>query len=320
MSSFKSFIGDSGLKVLAMTRLTPCEYSVVLYLLNCAASGLDELITTERELASLIGHEEDDVHEAVTNLAERNLVRIRFGDGYSGSDRQSIRIGLQFDMSAWMHTYDKDATSSDAVVFPFRRGDSAHLVAMDGERSSADQAARLKSMPTWQRVLESFTRDRSLNPREMERAMRDAKMLVETHPVDQVLLMLRHFEHRIPTLSLLASSWQHYHEMFEEETQKVDLMDARQKHVESDNRVRESAEVLLRKGAEVGLTEEEVTVLEILSRHRHPRRQLFWAYQTRSRYPNLKGFFEDNLENMLAVTSSGMVIKKKAKQDPTHGG
>jgi hypothetical protein len=55
---FKTFVGESGLKVLAMARLSQCEYSVMLHLLNCAASGLDELITTERELSVLIGYDE----------------------------------------------------------------------------------------------------------------------------------------------------------------------------------------------------------------------------------------------------------------------
>jgi hypothetical protein len=133
-------------------------------------------------------------------------------------------------------------------------------------------------------------------------------MLVDTHPVDQILLMLRHFGARIPTLSLLASSWQHYQEIFEDETQKVDMLGARQKHLELDDKVRQQAQALLENNAE--LTEEERTVLNILIRHRHPRRQLFWAYQLRSRYTNLASFFADNVGLMLSVTSSGAVVKR----------
>ena len=121
--------------------------------------------------------------------------------------------------------------------------------------------------------------------------------------------MIRHFGLRIPTLSLLASSWQHYQEIFEAETQKVDMLGARQKHQELDDKLRVQAESLLSQG-EGSLSEEERGVLNILLRHRHPRRQLFWAYQLRSRYPALTSFFADNVGLMLSVTSGGTVVKK----------
>lgn len=315
MSSFKNFVGESGLKVLAMARLNQCEYSVMLYLLNCSASGLEEFITTERELSSLIGYTEREVNEAITTLAARHIIKLRYGDHQSAhNDRQSVRIGPQFDMNSWQLNFDKDVNSSDAIVFPFRRADGAHLVGMNGDKIDLPKHVN-RSIPTWQRALESFTKNRDLTDIDMRNATASAKVLVDTHPVDQVLLMIRHFGARIPTLSLLASSWQHYQEMFEEENQKVDLMGARQKHNDIDSKVRDSAETLIGRKDELSLTEEEITVLDILVRHRHPRRQLFWAYQTRSRYPNLKNFFESNMDNMLPVTSSGNVIKKKPKQD-----
>ena len=281
--SFKTFIGESGLKILAMARLNQCEYSIMLYLLNCAASGLDEFITNEKELSSLIGYDEKALQDSLMNLAERNLVLVKHGDHQPVTDRQSIRIGVQYDMNRWLLNFDRDVTSQDAVVFPFRRADNQHLVGVEGGQAPQ---AKLKVLPTWQRVMESFSKNRNLGKAETMNAQRDAQILVETHPVDQVLLMLRHFDQRIPTLSLLASSWQHYQEVFEEETQKVDLLEARQKHIEQDARLRETVASLLAKKDRLKLTEEEVTVLEILESHRHPRRQLFWAYQTRSRYLN----------------------------------
>ena len=53
--SFQNFMNSSGFKVLAMARLTVFQYSLVLYLFNCSISGMDELITTENELANIIG-------------------------------------------------------------------------------------------------------------------------------------------------------------------------------------------------------------------------------------------------------------------------
>ena len=40
--TFKRFMKESGFKVLALARLSQCEYSIMLYLLNCAVSGLDQ--------------------------------------------------------------------------------------------------------------------------------------------------------------------------------------------------------------------------------------------------------------------------------------
>ena len=163
--------------------------------------------------------------------------------------------------------------------------------------------------PTWRRVLESYLQNRSVDDDEIEQAESAAKILVEVHPVDQVLLMLRHFHLRIRTLSLLASSWQHYQELFESETQKVDMLGARQKHQELDQKLRSHGEALLL-SSESQLSDEERTVLNILIKHRHPRRQLFWAYQLRSRYPNLSAFFADNAALMLSVTSGGTVVRR----------
>ena len=310
--AFKTFVGESGLKVLAMARLSQCEYSVMLYLLNCAASGLDELITTERELATLIGYDEPSIHKAGTTLGERNLIKIRHGDsnGHQPPGRQSICVGIQYDISAWHLNFEADVTSQDAIVFPFRRG-ALQLVA----KPKKEPVVGDKKKPTWKRVIDSYRKERDIDDNSIDRIERDARILVDTHPVDQVLIMLRHFGRRIPTLSLLASSWRHYQELFEEETMRVDMQGARKKHIELDNQLRKDVEEMLGRIVELALSDEEKTVLEILSNHNHPRRQLFWAFQTRSRYPNLKEFFTRNASIMLPITSTGHVMKKKPHQD-----
>lgn len=308
----RRFIKEAGFKVLALTRLTQCEYSVMLYLINCAVSGLDQFITTEAELASLIGYDDQTLRATLGELAGKNMIRLHYGD-VLGSDNTSLRIGLQYDMARWILAYAADATSQDAVVFPFRRqGGGAALQVLDGQKrdrhvKKAD--SEVQADKTWRRVLDSYVQSRSLDDEEINHAEKAAKILVETHPVDQVLLMLRHFGMRIPTLSLLASSWQHYQEIFESETQNIDLLGARQKHVELDTRIREQTNALLAK-EDTDLSEEERTVLQILLKHRHPRRQLFWAYQLRSRYPNLASFFAENAGLMLSVTTGGTVVRK----------
>lgn len=314
--NFDSFIAGSGLKVLAMARLNQCEYSVMIYLLNCAVSGLNEFITTEREFSSLIGFTEKEIREATTNLGSRHMILLKFGEKHhQAAHRQSMRIGFQFDTKEWILDFDKDVDSHDAIVFPFRRGANLHLVGLPESAHPTSGAKITKSLPTWKRVFQEFNDHSHLTESDLLKAEQDAKMLVETHPVDQVLLMLRHFGERVPTLSLLASSWQHYQEVYEEETQKVDLMGARQKHIDLDEKLREAVVSTLDQKEDLNLTEEEIGVLDILFNHRHPRRQLFWAYQSRSRYPNLQNFFTHNAKHMLPVTSKGEIFKKKPHQD-----
>ena len=229
--------------------------------------------------------------------------------------RQSMRIGVQFDTKEWILDFDEDVNSHDAIVFPFKRGLNIHLVGLPESANPTSGTKITKSLPTWKRVFQEYSSYTTLGEKELKKAEADSKILVETHPVDQVLLMLKHFEDRIPTLSLLASSWQHYQEVFEEETSKVDLLGARQKHIEFDERLREAVAQTLEQKEELDLDPEEIGVLEILFSHRHPRRQLFWAYQSRSRYPKLSEFFGKCSKHMLPVTTKGTIFKKKPHQD-----
>jgi hypothetical protein len=311
MKNISGFMNESGFKVLALARLSPCEYSIVLYLINCALSGMDQFVTNETELASLIGYDDNELRLALTELFNKKIIRLHYGEKSNvNSDHLSFRVGIQYNLAKWILTIDEKITSHDAIVFPFRRQGEQKFVLVDGDKKPKSFVKESDDEGTWRRILESYVQNRSLDDDEIARAESGAKILIDTHPVDQVLLMLRHFGTRIPSLSLLASSWQHYQEIFENETQKVDMMEARQKHHELDDKVREQAQTLLGNHSDLDLNEEELGVLQILIKHRHPRRQLFWAYQLKNRYPGLSGFFADNVSLMLPVTSGGIVIKK----------
>ena len=310
---FQTFMSESGFKVLAMARLSQCEYSIVLYLLNCAVSGLYDLITTEKELASLIGYQEDQVKEAVEGLVARNIIHVKAHEHQQARGKTSLRIGMQYNIHLWQQTFDKDVDSHDAVVFPYKREGNLHFL----PKRDPDLTPTIRHpLPTWKRIVSAFMDGRDeLSDLEIMNAERDALVLVDTHPVDQCLLMIRHFGTRIPTLSLLASAWQHYQTLFDEETEKVDILEARHKHLEMDHRLRDAIEILLQQKEDLKLSDEEKDMLEVLSNHRHPRRQLFWAYQSRGRYPKLQDFFDHNSFLMLPVTSSGNIFKKKPHQD-----
>ena len=307
--TFRDFVRESGFKILSIARLSQAEYALVLYVMNSAVSGLDQLVTTDGELALAIGIDELDIHKALVNLSDRGIIRIGYSDSSYASKRPSFCLSFHFDVSRWQLDSGTAATSSDAVIFPFRRHGHTTLQVLDGQKRNV-HGDREAQFQTWRRVFDSFLRNRDLSEEESIRAEEAAKILTETHAVDQILLLIRHFNHRIPTLSLLGSNWQHYQELFEREVQRVDLSDARAKHGELDERLRRSAEETIGKKIELELNEEEMTVLQILKGHRHPRRQLFWAYQLRSRYPNLANFFTVNLGLMLPVTTLGTVVKR----------
>lgn len=202
----------------------------------------------------------------------------------------------------------------EAIIFPFRKG-APNLQLLEGRRhdASADRPIIHKvatEMEAWNRVFDSFIRGRDLDEHEHKTTQKVAKAMALAHPIDQILIMIRHFGQRIPTLSLLASNWEHYVEQYEQEHQKLDLFEVRQKQSELDQKARDAATVMLEKRADLELSDEEVQILELLAMHRHPRRQLFWAYQQRIRYPKLSNFFADTNDLMLPITQTGQVVKK----------
>ncbi|MBP9707394.1 MAG: hypothetical protein KBD78_07085 [Oligoflexales bacterium] len=303
-----NFFRDAGLKVLAIAHLNQCEYSIMFYLLNCSVSGLDQLITTESELASLMAYQEPELRTALDSLAQRRLIHLHYSQGKSTiNETTSVVLGIEYNIKKWLiKTEDETLSAKDAIIFPFRRKGEVNLQII-GDKDTNKEPEKT----AWQRVYETYLRFGHSTDDDLENSEDLAKILVDTHPVDQVLFIIRHFGKRIPSLSLLASSWQHYQELFEQETQNIDLLDAKKKHLELDQSLRTRALALMHNEKMLAnLSDEEKHVLNILVKHRHPRRQLFWAYQVRSRYPNLNLFFAENIDIMLPVTSTGHVIKR----------
>lgn len=301
--AYREFIKGSGFKMLAVARLAQGEYAIVLYVLNCAASGMDVIDTSPAELAMTLGYQVREVQDAVNSLSEKGILAV--GAHRPGAARvpSSMSLSLEYDVDKWrLKSESTEMDHADAVVFPFRRHATVQILNHRKPEASDDA--------TWRRVFDSFARGRTLDAAERERAERDAKILVETHSIDEVLLILRHFGEKIPTLSLLASSWSQFQQLFDEEVHKVDLAGARQKSFEMDAKVRSAATETLEKKSELGLSDEEATALQVIANHRFPRRQLFWAYQMRTRYPRLARFFESHEAMMLGVTTKGFVVKR----------
>ena len=292
------FVKDAGFKILALSRLSSPEYGIVLYMINCSASGMDEISTTYAEIASLMGYSEDRLREALQALSKKNMISVNSSVG-----SKSLKVRFEFDVHKWRIEHGPRLSAHEALVFPFMPKK------VEGVRGGSSKQASLESEP-WQIVLNEYVRH--LNPVSVDVLTEEkaARLLINTHPVGQVVLMLKHFGNRIKSLSLLASSWQHYQELFESETQKVDFEDARKKHLALDEQLRGLAQEFLSKSDEKSLSEEEVAVLKVIVYHQHPRRQLYWAYQLQERYPNLGRFFADHQGLMLSITSHGTVVKK----------
>lgn len=297
------FLKLSGFKKLAEAQLTSCEYSLVLYILNTAVSDFPQIITHDEELAIFLGRTEKEVTAALESLSSREILKIRYSEKATyKQEKPSMMISFNFDTTKWFLPRVIEV-QDDARIYPFRRG-RFHSI-KGGAQAKHEES---EDEETYDRIFRIFTAGRTLDENEISETNLSARHLIDSHPVDQVLLLIRHFGLRIPTLSLLASNWQHFTELFIDETQSIDMMGARQKHLELDSLLKERCEHFL-ESAE--LEDEEKNILQILIQHRHPRRQLFWAFQSRSRYPGLQSFFEDNSGLMLGVTSTGTIVKNK---------
>ena len=92
-------------------------------------------------------------------------------------------ISINFSIQKWQ--IKKDSTPAQAaIVYPFKRG---NLKSVDGDSSTSKKSNETENEEdaTQQRVIKYFIKDRSLDTSELESTESAAKLLIETHPVDQ---------------------------------------------------------------------------------------------------------------------------------------
>ena len=301
------FKGASGFKVLAMARLAPCEYSLLLYLLHCRSSGFQEVVTTEADLSSLLGYPKEVIEHSLEVLRDKSMIVFRFGKAPSvGQNAPSLSVGFQFDIGKWKLATASQPTHQDAIVYPFTREIHASFQLLPSAEDLSP--AQGKKAASWKNLSDLFQSIHALPPETKKQMDVEAQLVAKNHPVEQALLLIRHFQTRIPSLALLVGSWQHYVELYESETQKIDLFEAKDRHIQIEQALKESASRWNRETPDLSADEREV--LQVITGHSHPRRQLFWAYQLRIQYPNLQAFFQENVDKMLAITSAGTPIKR----------
>ena len=314
----QEFTSKGGFKTLATLKLSSSEYSVLLYLFNEAFTGHENVAHHHDELARLLGLSTGEISQGVEHLTKLRLISIV-------GEASSPLLQLELPGEAWKlssipqgkYTLVKRSTKKPRTpqkILAFKNledpldEDSANEGA-DAQDHESAVVGRI-STPTWQRLLNAFCQYQE--PAEGKEAgeRHASQELVAQHPVDQTLLIIHHFGRRLASLLLLAHHWDEYLEMFEHETQEIDLHQAREKHGKLDDTLRQKIRTWLEMESEAKLSSEEVEVLEMMLGHRFPRRQLFWAYQARSRYGNLAAFFEENTALMLAISSSGALVKR----------
>lgn len=299
------FIKKSGFKILAVTKFDEVQYSIIFYILNTSSSGLDHIITNGEELSELLEYPYKKVVDALYSLSDMNVIKMSFSDtNTSHHEHSSMRLCLNLEPKKWILGSQKDM-AKDAIVFPFKR---FRLKDVNAKPEGEEKKHSKSDDATWERIVECFVRNRHLDDDELKTTEKWARTLIETHPVDQILLLINYFGQRIPTLSLLASTWAHFQETYLEEHHNIDLLGARKKHQELDEKLRTIIEKHIDETEEI--PDDDLQILEMLKNHKHPRRQLYWAYQARAKYPSLSGFFDSTKEMMLAVTSSGAIHKK----------
>jgi hypothetical protein len=309
-SNIQRFLRESGLKILSVSDLSACEYSLLTFLLNSAMTGMENLLSSEREIASIIGHSARDVRQSIEDLHGRNFIKCHYGNGTAAPNMQSLGLQIQWDVERWKLGIKEIPSHNEALILPFRRA-VTRLTVVEGTKEAPQENSDSADPhgDTASRVINAFSKGRDFDERDLETTKQLSAVLIAAHPIDQILVMIRHFGKRIPSLSLLASNWAQYVEKYEEEHLTIDFAGVRKKQHDLDQKVRDASLSALDRKDMTDLSEEEGNVLNVLAYHRHPRRQLFWAFQMRNRYPKLAEFFKATQDLMLPITEGDKVVK-----------
>lgn len=319
---WNAFLSGGAFKLLALSGLSGHALSLMCYLLNCYVSGIDDVMSSSRELSVLLGFPEPDVRQALELLIEMNMVSCVRDDG----ERQVYRVQLQTEhwrnlripalrdgtprrrigdaANIWpirplqppdipeggAELQAADENSLDALSYPLERGSGASEPAGEGEETG--RKTQLED------IVEAFMADHPEADRGKERVF--AETLLAQHDGDLVLHMVQTFGRELSSLGLLIGAWLHFSQKFvalQSDEQMARLDDYRRQNEAQERNLRRSARRLLDKAASESpalvLSSHELTLLHVLSEHAHPRKQLYWALKMRHRYPELTQFLKE---------------------------
>jgi hypothetical protein len=308
--NLRNFWERGGFKVLAVARLGSCSYSLVLYILNCYAAGIDEIVSSTVELSILLGVPERQVKLAVEELSESNILSV------TKKHEKTLVLKMNLDPEKWKNLRSTpepnkrilgDAknlhslipqkkinskvrpvkvslSSEEALIFPKK---------MNSKNKKTDENNKTLDEEV-NKILDIFGKYHK-EKIDLNKETNFAKLLLENHPTDQIISLIQFFSKEIPSLSMLVGAWFHYMNKYREETSEVDDLNAfRKKHEVFDEKIRNLAAFELKKiqKEKKNISADEELLLHILIRHEQPRKQLYWALKARERYPSLKVFLD----------------------------
>lgn len=288
---FKTFAKSGGFKLLAAARLSSSAYALVCYLLHCFASGVEDVISTSSELSLLLGLPQPLVENALHELAENKVIRVRKKAG------QSVVIHFNLESSKWENVLFPDKKKRSHLgnaenIHPLRRKTDVHFTPL---LSVPEPKPTGVNPEVAERIYKEFVGGKKFTKQEAEKEKNYAQLLAEYHPLDQIIAFINHFGAEIPSLGLLVGGWLHFSERFHTKQHVVeDLSAFRKKSENSSKSLRSDARLELKKheSKKIKITSDEELLLQIFIKHKEPRKQLFWAIRSSHRYPNLSEFFE----------------------------
>jgi hypothetical protein len=308
--NLRDFWELGGFKVLAVARLASCSYSLVLYVLNCFVAGIDEIVSSTGELSILLGVPERQVKLAVEELSDSNILSVTRKHG------RTLVLKMNLDPEKWKNLRSTPERSKRIL------GDAKNLHSLIPQKNISSKAKPIKVSLSSQealmfpkkvishnknsknidinqneeikKILEAFS-EYHKNQIDIKKESNFAILLLENHPVEQIISLIHFFSKEIQSLSMLAGAWFHYMNKYREETADVDDLNAfRRKHEDFDEKIRTLASFELKKiqREKKNITADEELLLHILMRHEQPRKQLYWALKAKEKYPGLVLFLD----------------------------
>jgi hypothetical protein len=324
---FQKFANRGGFKILALSKFSAPAFSLVCYLLNCSLAGVEDVLCSSKELALMLDTQEQKVKDALEELKKSGAVSLK----NMGKNNQTIRLSLEIEEWALQaKNLPKEKKGKIGVAKNISRL-SPQVVPKKGvklksvdERSAREllmfpiqnkpRGEKLKKVE-FERILEAFLERKgaagSKKTLDTAKETQYAELLAENHPANQVIELIEKFGAEIPSLAMLAGAWMHYVERFSEVKKQEVSLDIFRKKIEAQEKKLRMLALSDLKKVEVGklvLSSDEQLLLRIFSRHAEPRKQLYWALQTKERYPRLAVFFQQTQEFAAAPQK---VVKKK---------
>ncbi len=215
------FLRHGGLKVLASANLTSFEYALFLYFLDAYVTGLNPLPTNLADLSLLTGADRTDLRRAILSLSNRHMIQVQ--EKSTPDDSEAFVVTLQLQQQNWVIRTSDRVGPRDAVVYSFthrqRGGDDASLLSATTTdplpaKPWRHQQDKDSALSPWKQLLNAFLESHEIEVEDLDREGFYAKSLIERHPVEQLVGLVRHFKTRISSLGLLVNSWTHLYELY----------------------------------------------------------------------------------------------------------